>query len=344
MIKSVEFKNFRVLRDATLPLGRYTLIVGPNGSGKSTALQGLQAVSNLKRYSFNDLKTFGSKANKVEVALSWESKDDRFITKSRWDENGERGQTHYQQEDYDGKKVLQSLTNEHRVEEVIFDNQLANIRLFLFDANRIAEPMQIQPNAELESDGRNLVVVLDSLQDRHPERFTLLNSALGQMLPEFDRILFETIQPGYKAFSLRTRKNQQTIPAQNLSQGTRLALALLTLAYLPTPPSLICLEEPDRGIHPRLLREVQEALYRLSHPEDYGELRDPVQVVATTHSPYLLDLHRDHLEEVVMANRNEDGVYFERLSEQPYIEEILRDSQLGDVWYTGILGGVPAHV
>lgn len=344
MIKSVEFKNFRVLRDATLPLGRYTLIVGPNGSGKSTALQGLQAVSTLRHYNYSDLATIGSKDEDVKVVLHWENSARQIETRTYWGQtsSGQPQRQHYGPSLVVGR--LEPLTPANQEEQESLNQQLDRIRTFSFDADRIAEPMQILPNAELETNGRNLVVIMDNLQDRYPERFTLLNAALRQMLPEFDRILFETIQPGYKAFSLRTRKSQQAIPAQNLSQGTRLALALLTLAYLPTPPSLICLEEPDRGIHPRLLREVQEALYRLSHPEDYGELRDPVQVVATTHSPYLLDLHRDHLEEVVMANRNEDGVYFERLSEQPYIEEILRDSQLGDVWYTGILGGVPAHV
>jgi predicted ATPase len=69
-----------------------------------------------------------------------------------------------------------------------------------------------------------------------------------------------------------------------------LALAMLTLAYLPTPPSLIALEEPDHGIHPRLLRDLRDALYRLSYPESCGESRPPVQVIVTSHSPYLLDL------------------------------------------------------
>jgi AAA15 family ATPase/GTPase len=42
MLTSITFKNFRVLRDATLPLGPFTLLVGPNGSGKSTALLALE--------------------------------------------------------------------------------------------------------------------------------------------------------------------------------------------------------------------------------------------------------------------------------------------------------------
>ncbi len=120
-------------------------------------------------------------------------------------------------------------------------------------------------------------------------------------------------------------------------------LAILTVAYLPSPPSVVCFEEPDRGIHPRLLRDVQDALYRLSHPESTGETRPPVQVIATTHSPYLLDLFREHPEEIVLAHRKGFNVEFERLSDRGDLSDLLRDAHLGDLWYTGILGGVPGE-
>jgi len=42
MIKEIRFHNFKALQDATLPLGRFTLLVGPNGSGKSTAMKAFQ--------------------------------------------------------------------------------------------------------------------------------------------------------------------------------------------------------------------------------------------------------------------------------------------------------------
>jgi AAA15 family ATPase/GTPase len=47
MIESIKFQNFKALRDTTLPLGRFTLIVGPNGSGKTTALNALSAFNDL---------------------------------------------------------------------------------------------------------------------------------------------------------------------------------------------------------------------------------------------------------------------------------------------------------
>jgi hypothetical protein len=84
-------------------------------------------------------------------------------------------------------------------------------------------------------------------------------------------------------------------------------------------------------------------MYRLCYPEDHGENREPVQVIATTHSPYLLDLYKDHPEEIVVAHKDENGTHFERLSEMPNLEDFLQDAPLGEVWYSGILGGVPAH-
>ena len=43
MIESIQFKNFKCLRDTTLPLSPCTILVGPNGSGKTTVLEALEA-------------------------------------------------------------------------------------------------------------------------------------------------------------------------------------------------------------------------------------------------------------------------------------------------------------
>ncbi len=74
MIESIEFRNFKVLRETTLPLGRCTVLVGPNGSGKSTVLQAMQAVrdghasrfARSRSVSVNDRET-----TVVEVKLNW---------------------------------------------------------------------------------------------------------------------------------------------------------------------------------------------------------------------------------------------------------------------------------
>jgi hypothetical protein len=90
-----------------------------------------------------------------------------------------------------------------------------------------------------------------------------------------------------------------------------------------------------------MLRRVQDALYRLANPDERIDKRNPVQVVATTHSPFLLDLYREHPEHVVISEKTNGQASFVRLSERTDAKELLGDVGLGDLWYSGILGGVP---
>lgn len=131
------------------------------------------------------------------------------------------------------------------------------------------------------------------------------------------------------------------VPGTDVSQGTLYLIGMLALAFNPNPPRILCIEEIDRGMHPRMLREIRDALYRLSYPKSAGIDRRHVQVVATTHSPYLIDLFRDHPEEIVLAHKHGRTARFERLTDRPDLPELLREGSLGDMWFSGILGGVP---
>jgi predicted ATPase len=338
MLESVQFRNFKALRNTTLPLGRFTLIVGPNGSGKSTALQALQAAGDVsRRYRrpddslyFHKIVTAGLElddSTTVEVVLRLGEPCEGITAQTIWRASG---------------KPSLIIHLDDRPREAL-DRILNAIRIYSFDAEAMSEGSLLKPGITLDSNGGNLAVVLDQLNNRESERFERLNDEMGRWLPEFDRILFDTTGEGRRGLLLRTREGHFQIPATELSQGTLLALAILTLTYIPNPPSIVCLEEPDRGIHPRLLREVRDAMYRLSYPENFGEKRDAVQVIATTHSPYFLDLFKDHPEEVVIADKVGQDVRFERLSDRTDLDEILGDTQLGDAWYSGVLGGVPSH-
>ena len=336
MLQSIRFENFKMLRDATLPLGRFTLIVGPNGSGKSTAMVAIRKML-LGSLDFRRFVTHGLQSEKavITIRLNWNEPSEGFYMQVRWDKNNNTNGPDW------GRTEAGSFSGDLQQQ---LRRKVEQSRVYALDANAIAADVPLKPNMELQENGGLLAGVIDRLRDHDPERFNALNDELGRWLPEYDQILFETSGNGVRRFLLRTREGKHRVQAQDLSQGTLLALAILTIAYLPDPPPFVGFEEPDRGMHPRLLRDIQDALYRLSYPESFGERRDPVQVVVTTHSPYFLDLYRDHPEEIVIAQRNDRTGYFERLSERPDIHEILGDdAPLGEVWYSGILGGVPTE-
>lgn len=332
-IESIKFKNYRLLKDTTLPLGRFTLIVGPNGSGKTTALRAFEAAIDPQKYAFPTVSTFGQRITETSPV-------EIFV---QFNEDGLGVYSRTQILPQPEAPTLHPDRAANSPARPTVRDILARVKVFCLDAKEICRGVEMKPTIRLEESGFGLPGLLTHLQDRNNERFESLNREFGTWFPEFDRITCDFDERGRRVLFVRTRTGHHRLPAAELSQGTLLALCTLALAHHPNPAPLVCFEEPDRGIHPRLLRDVQDALYRLSHPENFGESRAPVQVVATTHSPYLLDLYRDHPEEVVIAERVEAEARFVPLTSLPNVEEILQDSHLGDIWYTGILGGVPAH-
>ena len=321
-IGSIEFRNFRCLRETTLPLSPFTLLVGPNGSGKSTTLEPLSVGDRDLEYEANMSVTARDRAEATGYRIA-------FADGSRFtNEAGPDGET---RREWAGEPPA---PGEARA-------ALASARHFVFMPTAIREQTVSPTSQQLAPSGANLAGVLARLAAEQPDRFEAIGEDLCRWFTEFDRV--EVGAAEGPALALRTRKTGHAIAARHLSDGNLLALALLTLAHLPDPPAIVGIEEPDRGIHPRLLPEVRDALYRLSYPQDFAEDRDPVQVIATTHSPYLLDLFREHPEEVVIAQQVEDNVKFQRLSDLPDVEELLGDAPLGEAWYSGILGGVPTE-
>ena len=337
MIESIEFTNFKALRKTTLPLSPFTLLLGPNGSGKTTVLQALQGVSAVARGQASLAwpsivsVTSNDQIAPVEIKVRLRLKNQPVFAVFQWHSqaiSGNRQVTNESASALTGDDVTQSL------------NWVGRIQTYALDFAAIASPVQVHAGVTLQPNGAGLAAVLDDLRNNNPERWDSLLKEMCEWLPEYDYVLFDTPQQGSKCIALRTKKGRHRIPARDLSQGTLVALALLTLAHLPAPPSVIGLEEIDRGLHPRLLRHLQDALYRLSYPESCGEKRPPIQVIATTHSPYLLDLYRDHPEEVVLAQKEGLEVQFKRLSEIEHFDDVLGDSPLSEVWYSGVLGGV----
>lgn len=340
-VKAVHFENFRVLRKATLPLDRFTLLIGPNGSGKSTAMLGLQG-ADYKNFSFRRLASASarndSRVDAVEVSVEWS--DVPWLVKLTWPRGGGHSAEPARSDGRHFSPMHLSSWDQGQFSRCL--KMLNGFQIFALDAHALAAPVELQPRMQLGPCGQNLAGVLDRLRDETPEVFRALNNEIQRCLPEFDQILFETPDSGSRAFLLRTRHGGHKIPAEDLSQGTLFLIAILTIAYSQEPPPIVCFEDPDRGIHPRLLPEIRDALYRLSHPEAVGEQRQPVQVIVTTHSPYLLDVYRDHPEAIVVAQKTNDGARFESLADREELADLLRDTHLGEAWYSGVLGGVPA--
>src|SRR5271166_230013 len=74
--------------------------------------------------------------------------------------------------------------------------------------------------------------------------------------------------------------NGVTIPASRLSDGTLRWLSLLAILLHPEPPPVVCIEEPELGLHPDMIQPLANLLLQASQR---------MQLVVTTHSTDLID-------------------------------------------------------
>jgi len=120
------------------------------------------------------------------------------------------------------------------------------------------------------------------------------------------------------------------LSAIRMSDGTLKFLSLLAALFNPNPPPLICIEEPDLGLHPDALQLVAEALVEAS---------ESTQLVVTTHSEALVDALTDRPESVLVCERDFDnGTQMNRLSKAD-LKEWLDRYSLGQLWRKGEIGG-----
>jgi predicted ATPase len=326
VIASIAFRNFKALRNTQVSLLPFNVVVGPNGSGKTTLIESLLRLRTLSRLPVSGPPEPSDKSGGPELEFTFSAPHEGIVVRLGCASESVCEVLRIEPADAPGWPVLR--------------DELGTIRGYVLNHQAMCNPAQRDPGAKLNPDGGNLAAVLANIRERAPEAFSALTEEILRITPDFRSLELVEHADDRVEFALRLVENG-VVPADQLSQGTLYLLALMALAFDPDPPHVLCIEEIDRGIHPRTLREIRDALYRLSYPKSHGSDRRPVQIITTSHSPYFIDLFREHPEEIVISHKHGRAAEFSRLSDRADLPELLREGSLGDMWFSGILGGVP---
>lgn len=205
--------------------------------------------------------------------------------------------------------------------------QIASFRDWTFGRYaEVRKPQKADLSADaLALDSRNLGLVLNQLE--HSGAWSEFNGYLKRFLPRFDRYSTR-IEGGTVQFYLHENGLKAPIPATRLSDGTIRFMAILAQLLSPTPPPLICMEEPELGLHPDanalLAGLLQEASAR-------------TQLIVTTHSDALVSALTEVADSVLVCEYC-GGTFLKRI-ESDKLRFWLDKYRLGEIWRIGEIGG-----
>lgn len=195
-----------------------------------------------------------------------------------------------------------------------------------FASLRRPQPADL-PDDRLLPNNRNLGLILNQIELQDPRSF---NKIMRRFFPRFERMA-TGIQGGAVQFYLHETGFNSPIVSTRLSDGTIRFMALLAILLAPSPPPLVCIEEPELGLHPDAAALLGDLLIEAS---------ERMQLIVTTHSDALVSALTNQPESVVLCERPGAGTTLRRLDSEELTQE-LDDYTLGDLWRMGHLGANP---
>lgn len=146
--------------------------------------------------------------------------------------------------------------------------------------DKIRKAVTIEQDPVLHEDAGNLSSLLHHLMTEHWEAFDELQQGLRSAVPGFKQLIVKARGgPGEVIAFWNEQGVDMDLSLADLSDGILRLICWMVLCVHPDPPSLICIDEPDQGVHPRTLPILAGLFEKAS---------DRTQILLATHASYFL--------------------------------------------------------
>jgi predicted ATPase len=334
-LQSFRLKNFKAVRDSgTIRFTPLTVLIGNNGSGKSSLIEGLEMFQQIVLQGIDEaiqpwrgfehvwnkaVEHKLQKNNKVSNPMSFEIKGsfrhglvmdipvcvdlslemdhekNTVSIKEHKVKSPEEGPpaglmgNSFPEYRISGDKRLQMMTSAWQFFTILPQNMQYPVL-----------QKRTKGGVGLSRDGANVAEYFESIRNADVSVFHDIIETMQSVLPYAD-----DLQPAITSelersvyLTLKEKGIADKLPGWLLSQGTLRILALLCLLRHPQPPSVIIIEEIENGLDPRTIHLLVEEI-RAFVQSGKG------QIIATTHSPYLLDLLP--LSQIIVVERDAEN-------------------------------------
>jgi len=361
MLKTVQLYNFKSHPKTNIKFddSRLHALVGTNGSGKTSVLQALHYLSLLTEENNSSFKDVFKHENSPEF-ITTKGENRMSVTASIFFENNPKQNWEltldWQRKDNSGwLPILFSNPKGNKGLDGQISLILSKLKeywrylvyLKLIAANLAKAAYSDAVTPQIEFNGSGLAPNLDYLRNEAPDKFQLLQYFLQQVVPSVKRFGIRRakvavdrqrlIEVDGKSISYQESqemtgqeivfdmKSGDRIPAHAISEGTILALGLLTVLMNPNPPNLVLLDDVEQGLHPQAQRELMSVFKQII------EANPNLQIIFSTHSPYIVD-ELTPSQVHVLTNNNSGFTCCKRLDEHPDVEWAKQTLTTGEFW------------
>lgn len=248
-------------------------------------------------------------------------------------------------------------------------HELQRWRFVHLEPEAMREPNAVDGPDQLDSNGKYLAATLQRIIKADPSVQTEISVWVRQFIPGARELHVQHLKELHQYLVELQTQDGRRFSSRVLSDGTLRLLGLLALQYDPNQAGVICLEEPENGVHPRRLETVVTLLKSMATnpeaedfpPDDLPPLR---QILMNTHSPHLVDQLQpedlilvEAVERFTQPSKTPErhtvyrpvvsptwGPLFPSASNdatKERLHRLLEDQELGALWTDGALGGVP---
>ncbi|MEY4570278.1 MAG: recombination protein [Verrucomicrobiota bacterium] len=220
--------------------------------------------------------------------------------------------------------------------------EMESWRFLALEASSLRAPDDFTGSNIMDSHGRHMPATLHRLMQTEG-----LGPVVGESIAQRLTELIENVKgirvdpdPVRRAYSILVADHSgNEIPARGLSDGTLRFLALSILEQDPLVTGVICLEEPENGIHPKRLPAMIALLKEIAvdTQEPCGDDNPLRQIIINTHSPSVVsEVPDDSL--VIAVDRA--AYYQDRLVHSPSflgLPNTWRERESGEAVARGLL-------
>ena len=325
-LAGVQIKNFKAIQDSkSIKFTPLTTFIGNNGSGKSSIIEALETFEVLATHGIDEamqpwhgFEHIWSKAklhkdikgritNPMSFALRGLDQSEKFKCSIEVVSDSQFDRVYYQsyKASYASGDFIERLNfiSEGEIADPKLKSFVKDWQFLKLNPYLMTEPLPQKRSygtIKLDKAGSNIAEYLQSIRDLDVQAFNGIVETLRVVLPYVEDLQPEiTSELDRKVYLMMSEeKIADKLPGWLLSTGTLRILALLSVLRHPKPPSVIIIEEIENGLDPRTIHLLIDEI-RYFVESGCG------QVIATTHSPYFLDLLK--LSQIIVVERDESG-------------------------------------